>query len=126
MYTVFGAAVFLSALAGVKGVASGVFTMPSGSNGWLNLLGLVLISTVLPVFMMNKGIQAVGAPRAAIFGTIEPLLTAILAQVFLNSTMQPIQWLGGALVVASVIVLQIRGSGGSATEAIPAGGGVST
>lgn len=103
--TVTGALIFLTVIALAQGVQA-----PQTSNAWLNLLGLVIISTVIPVFTMNKGIQAAGPTRAAIFGTIEPLLTAILAQVILGDTMQSMQWIGGALVVFSVILLQIRGS----------------
>ena len=36
------------------------------------------------------------------------LLTAVLALIFLGEMMLPVQWLGGALIIASVILLQLR------------------
>lgn len=74
------------------------------------LFGLGLISTVMSVFCLNMGIQMTGPTRAAVFGTFEPLLTAIMAFIFLGQAMLPIQWVGGIVVVASMIVLQTRGS----------------
>ncbi len=119
-YTVSGSLVFLAVLAVGGGVINGTgVAVPQGANAWLNLAALVLISTVMPIIMLNKGIQAAGATRAAIFGTIEPLLTAVLAQVILGELMQPVQWLGGVIVIASVILLQLRG-GASAESVQPA------
>lgn len=89
--------------------------IPQGVT-WLHLIGLIFVSTVFPVFMLNKGIQLAGSTRAAIFGTIEPLLVAVLSLIVLNQGMQPIQWVGGALVVMSVILLQLSGTS-AATDA---------
>ncbi|MFN8528010.1 MAG: DMT family transporter [Anaerolineae bacterium] len=108
-YTVSGALLFLTAISGVKALTS-TFVVPSGLSTWATLIGMVVISTLIPVLTMNRGIREVGPTRAAIFGTMEPLLTAVWAQMLLHQTMLPIQWLGGLLVIASVIVLQLRGA----------------
>jgi drug/metabolite transporter (DMT)-like permease len=81
--------------------------VPDGANVWLNLGALVVVSTVFPVFFLNAGIQKVGPARAAILGTVEPLLTIILAAIFLGERLQPIQLVGGAFILASVIILQL-------------------
>lgn len=90
----------------VVALATGL-TLPQGDS-WLYLVLLALISTVLPVFALNAGIHKLGATRAAILCTFEPLLTAVLALVFLDELMLPIQWLGGAIIIGSVILLQLR------------------
>lgn len=101
-WTVTGALVLMIVVA----LATGL-TMPQGDS-WLYLGLLALISTVMPVFALNAGIHKLGATRAAILCTFEPLLTAVLALIFLNELMLPIQWLGGAIIIASVILLQLR------------------
>ncbi len=119
-FMVSGSLVFLTFLTGIKGL-TGTITIPTGIESWSALFGLVVVSTVMPIFMLNKGIQAAGASRSAIFGTVEPLMTAVLAQLILGITMQPIQWVGGLLVVFSVILLQLRGSNAVTTpDPIPA------
>jgi drug/metabolite transporter (DMT)-like permease len=102
-WTVTGSLVLLIALGVWRGVA-----VPNGTDAWMLLIAMALVSTVLPVFSLNVGIQKLGATRAAIVGTIEPLLTAVLALLFLGETMQPIQWFGGVCIIASVILLQAR------------------
>lgn len=73
---------------------------------WLYLLALALVCTVLPVFTLTAGIQKLGASKAAIAGTFEPVLTIILAALFLGETVQAGQLGGGALILASIILLQ--------------------
>jgi drug/metabolite transporter (DMT)-like permease len=86
--------------------------VPTEPPLWVNLLGLVVISTTLANLFLNAGIQKLGAPRAAILGTIEPVLTVLWAVLLLGESMTPLRWLGGALIIASVILLQIRRSPG--------------
>jgi len=85
-----------------------IIALPPNLPVWLNLLGLVIVSTTLANLFLNAGIQKLGAPRAAIVGTIEPVLTVIWAVLLLGETMTPQRWLGGALIIASVILLQIK------------------
>lgn len=85
------------------------FAVPQSQDVWANLVGLALVSTLLPIFALNIGIQKLGPTRAAIFGTVEPLTTSLLALIFLGQVMKPIQWVGGLVIVASVILLQTVG-----------------
>lgn len=103
-WTVTGTMIALIATTAVSG-----FDVPPNGDAWLNLLLLAVISTVMPVFTLNVGIQKLGATQAAIFGTIEPLLTAFFALLFLGQEMQPIQWAGGLCIIGSVILLQTMG-----------------
>lgn len=81
---------------------------PQNGIAWLNLLALATVSTVLPVFFLNAGIQKVGAARAAIIGTAEPILTLLWTYLFLGEAMQPLQALGGVFILASIILLQTQ------------------
>lgn len=81
---------------------------PLNPPAWLNLLGLATVSTLLPAFFLNAGIQKVGAARAAIIGTIEPILTLLWTFLFLGEQMQPLQLLGGAFILVSIVLLQTQ------------------
>jgi drug/metabolite transporter (DMT)-like permease len=83
---------------------------PNSRDAWLGLLGMASFSTVLPIFFLNSGIQKLGPTMASMMGTIEPVLTTLLAVLLLNETLQEIQLLGGALIVASLVLLQVRRS----------------
>lgn len=83
--------------------------VPAHPEAWVWLLGMAIVSTVLPIFATNVGIQRVGPARAAILGSVEPLITSLVAMAFLGQMMAPIQWAGGLVIVASVVMLQTVG-----------------
>jgi len=68
--------------------------------------GFAILGTTIPVLTFILGLPLVGASRAAILSTFEPASTVLLAVIILGETAGPLQWLGGALILASVIVLE--------------------
>lgn len=84
--------------------------LPPAPEAWLYLLSMALVSTVMPIFMTNVGIQRLGPARAAILGSAEPVLTSIIALVLLGQMLEPLQWLGCLIIVVSVVMLQTLGS----------------
>lgn len=83
--------------------------VPQDTTTWLNIVGLAAFSTALPIMFINIGIQRIGAAQAAILTAFEPIGTLLLAMPILGESLLPIQWLGGVLIVAGVIVLEVRG-----------------
>ena len=81
-------------------------TFPPDALSWVLLTALALCSTVMPIFMYMTGIKRLGASRAAILSTSEPVLTALLALLLLGEVMQPLQLPGGALILASILLLR--------------------
>lgn len=67
-------------------------------------LAMALISTVLPVFALAAAIRRIGAGRAALLGTIGPVLTVFLSWWILGEPITGWQWIGTALVVAGVLL----------------------
>lgn len=83
--------------------------VPAQPEAWFLLLALAIIVTVLAILFLNMGIQKLGPSQAAIMGTLEPVLAMILTYIFLGERLQPPQILGGALIVISVVLLQLGG-----------------
>jgi drug/metabolite transporter (DMT)-like permease len=102
-FSIIGSLVPLLVLALVRGL-----TIPSDLNTWLLLIGFALVSSVLPMVTMNAGIQRLGASRAAILSMCEPLLTLVWSFLFLGDVILPIQLMGGALILGSLVLLQLR------------------
>ncbi|MBI5931431.1 MAG: DMT family transporter [Chloroflexi bacterium] len=80
---------------------------PNSLNGWVVLVCLATISTVLPILTMFAGIARIGASNAAIVSTIEPLITITLAALILREKASTMQYLGGVLILISVVLLQV-------------------
>jgi drug/metabolite transporter (DMT)-like permease len=56
------------------------------------------------------GIRLLGAPRATILSTLEPVVGVSLAAILFGAIPTPLQFAGGALIIAAGIVLQLRAS----------------
>jgi drug/metabolite transporter (DMT)-like permease len=72
--------------------------------GWIVVLGVV--STVVPLVVLLLGIRAVGASTAAILSCFEPAVVVAVAAVLYGERLSPVQLVGGAAVIASVLILQ--------------------
>jgi drug/metabolite transporter (DMT)-like permease len=68
---------------------------------------LALFCTVLPSYLINMGIKRIGAPRAAIVGTISPVFTVVMAYVFLNEVSTLMHMLGFALVLMGIAIITV-------------------
>ena len=82
--------------------------LPQDPGTIFGLLSLALIGTVLPLFATNVGIQKIGASQASLVSTVEPVIAMIVSMIILGEIILWVQWLGAALIVGSVIVLQLR------------------
>jgi drug/metabolite transporter (DMT)-like permease len=67
-----------------------------------------IIGAGIPTVAFITGIRLLGAPRAAILATLEPVVGVTLAAVLLGEMPQPVQVLGGILIIASGVLLQLR------------------
>lgn len=95
-------------------VSVGTYTVLAGqldvgfdATAWAALLGLALFSTVLAVTTFFIGLERVGPSTASIVSTIEPAWTVALAAVVFGESLGAVQVLGGVLVLAAVVVLQL-------------------
>jgi drug/metabolite transporter (DMT)-like permease len=68
---------------------------------------LGLFSTVLPATLLMQGIQRVGAAQAAMISAGGPILTVLLAVLFLGETLNALQWLGCALNIVGVLMITL-------------------
>ncbi len=84
-------------------MASGSLTLPQGAAGWAGVLLLALVSTVVATALFLSGMARVGASRASLLSTSEPLFTLLFAAALLGEPMGASQLVGGALIIAGVL-----------------------
>lgn len=65
-----------------------------------------IISTVFANNFYFSAIKILGAVKASIFSSIEPLFTAALAIIFLQERMGLWQWFGAVLIITAMIVVE--------------------
>ena len=67
-------------------------------------LTMALFSTVLPVFTQSAAIRRIGSGKAALIGTIGPVMTISMSAWILGEAVTYWQWIGTALVLAGVLL----------------------
>jgi drug/metabolite transporter (DMT)-like permease len=77
-------------------------------SAWFWLACIALVSTVMAVLAFFAGLRQTGPSTAAILSTFEPVVTATLASLALGEFLTGLQLIGGVLVLASVVFLQLR------------------
>ena len=73
------------------------------------IAGFAVVGTTIPVLTFILGLRLVGPSRAAILSTFEPACTVLLAVIILGESASPTQYLGGALILAAVVLLEAPG-----------------
>lgn len=100
------AVIFFSAGAvyGMLTFANGAH-FPASPSGWLVILGIIFISTIIPVTTFLAGLDRIGPTNAAMLSTIEPIVTVLLATWLFGDQLQPIVLVGGGLILTAVVLL---------------------
>ncbi len=80
-------------------------TYPTTSTGWIAIIAIALISTVLAFVTFFAGLKRIGPTTTSTLSTFEPIVAVVLAAIVLGETISPIQILGGILILAAVVLL---------------------
>jgi drug/metabolite transporter (DMT)-like permease len=75
---------------------------------WQYAIGLALVATVIPSFMISYGMKKVGANTTAIILAIGPVSTILQAYLFLGEKISGLQIFGTVLVVGGVLMVGWR------------------
>ncbi|MBM4430886.1 MAG: DMT family transporter [Chloroflexi bacterium] len=79
--------------------------IPTRASGWAAMLLMVLLATVVPVVTFLAGLERIGPTNASMLSTLEPVVTVLLAMGLLGERPRPVTLLGGALILAAVLLL---------------------
>ena len=100
-----GAGIAFAAIAGF----GGELDLPSSSNGWLVVLALAVVPTMIAISTFLAGLPRVGAARASLLSTWEPVVTVVLAVILFGDRFSFVQAAGGLLILVAVVMQAGRG-----------------
>ncbi|MBV7276161.1 DMT family transporter [Clostridium sp. PL3] len=86
------------------------------SNAWIAIVFIAIISTAIAIISLSKGIRMIGASKASIISTFEPLEGVILSFIFLGESMNIKQIIGIALIVFAIFLINIPSTKESNTQ----------
>jgi len=73
---------------------------------WGIVLWGVAFGTVIPFLFVLGSIKRIGAQRASLVATTEPIWAAIIGLLVLGEVLSPVQLLGAAIVIAGIVVAE--------------------
>jgi drug/metabolite transporter (DMT)-like permease len=84
----------------------GLITQLPASVIWYGI-ALGILVTVLPTILLMQSIERLGAAQSAMIASIGPILTLLLAVVFLDEYLNGWQWLGCILNIVGVMIITL-------------------
>jgi drug/metabolite transporter (DMT)-like permease len=90
----------------IAGFVRGGPDLAQSAEGYAWMGAIALVSTVGAILTFFAGLARVGPSAAAILSIFEPVVTVALAAAFFGESLAVVQLVGGALVLAAVVVMQ--------------------
>lgn len=69
---------------------------------------LALFGTVIPPILLNKGFPLAGIGPGSIVSSLELPVSVTMAWIFLGEEVRAVQWLGIALIIAAIVMMNLR------------------
>ncbi|TAK01940.1 MAG: DMT family transporter [Chloroflexota bacterium] len=76
------------------------------AEAWGGILGVGAVSTFIAILAFYAGTHRIGAARASIVSTVEPIWTIVLANLLFGELLGPLQLVGGGLILLGVVIAQ--------------------
>ncbi|WP_373899117.1 DMT family transporter [Haloimpatiens sp. FM7315] len=88
-------------------LATNNFSLTIKFKGYLFIIGISIISTVIALMAFLKGIQIIGASNAAVLSTLEPIVSCILGVIILGEELNRAIIFGSILILIAVIIISL-------------------
>ncbi|KTD64934.1 DMT family transporter [Legionella shakespearei] len=80
------------------------FTVPTTFPVWINLLGIGIVATVVPILLMLHSLKYISSEKASILSVLEPVFVVIFGVLLLGEELKPWHALGIVFVLAGALI----------------------
>lgn len=101
------AAIVCAAIVAVRAETGHTMSLPGSSRGWISLVAIALVCTVVAILFFFAGLARLGGTTTSVISTLEPVVTVGLAVWLLNESVSSVQAVGGVVVIIAVITLAL-------------------
>ena len=84
------------------------FAVLPSTRGWLNLIALSLVCTVITNLALVHAIKMIGPTITAVLGVLEPVTAILLGVVFMGESLTSPIVLGIMLIISAVLLIVLR------------------
>ena len=85
--------------------SSGEVIFPNAINGWVSVLMLAVVATVIPTATLYAGMNLIGTGKTAVIQTFEPVASILAGVIFLSEPLTVPRIIGATFVIGAVGVL---------------------
>jgi drug/metabolite transporter (DMT)-like permease len=75
---------------------------------WGYMSYIAVMGTLLPFGLFFVGVNHIRSTQATITSTVEPIAAGFMAYLLLGESLEPLQILGGGLVLTAIVLLQLQ------------------
>ena len=88
-------------------LAKGEMNITIMPAAWLGIVFIAIVSTAIAVIALSAGVKLIGAAKASIISTFEPIEGVLLSIILLGEQLFINQIFGGVLVVLAIIAINL-------------------
>jgi drug/metabolite transporter (DMT)-like permease len=81
------------------------------ARSWLGLLYSAALAIGIAYVIWNTGVRRVGGARTAVYNYLTPLISVVVAWIFLGEAMRPVQIFGAVAIILGVALGRYRANG---------------
>ncbi len=97
---------FISAF--VFSISDGSFAIPKGVDVWIDILGISIISTALPMLLLLEALRYISSTKGAILSVLEPVFMVFVGIMFLDEKISFLQGIGVAVILSGSLITLIN------------------
>jgi len=79
------------------------FFVPTYSNNWINIVGMALVCTALPILLLLEGLKYISSEKASMISVLEPVFVVIFGIILLGETVSNMQIIGTVTVLSGAL-----------------------
>lgn len=92
----------------ILALAQGSFFVPSHQEQWLSIIGLAIICTCVPIFLMLESLKYISSDRASLLSVLEPVFTVIFGVMLLGEILTMRALIGIIITLIGALTVSIK------------------
>jgi drug/metabolite transporter (DMT)-like permease len=87
------------------GVSSNTIHIHFKFIGWISILGISIISSVISMGTFFAGVKRIGPTKGAVLSMVEPVVTITFSTILFHENMSLLQMIGGTIVLGGALLV---------------------
>ncbi len=89
----------------ISSLVDSSLNIPSGLNNWLNIIGIGLICTAIPILLLLQALKYIDAEKASTLSVLEPVFVLVFGVILLDEKVTAMQIVGTIIVLSGALMV---------------------